>query len=59
MAGRGAGSRCESHFGVDVINVPNRTTLNNPNLNPTSTDFGRILTASSATPHPVRRQMTF
>ena len=37
-------------FRVDIINLPNRTTFANPNLNPTTTDFGRITTATAASP---------
>jgi hypothetical protein len=37
-------------FRVDVINLPNRTTFANPNLNPASTDFGRITSATAASP---------
>jgi len=37
-------------FRVDAINVLNRTTFANPNLNPTSTDFGRISSATAASP---------
>jgi hypothetical protein len=39
---------------VDIINLTNRTTFSNPNVNPTSTDFGRITTASSSTPRFVQ-----
>ena len=35
---------------VDMINLPNRTTFANPNLTPTSTDFGRITSATAASP---------
>jgi hypothetical protein len=37
-------------FRVDALNVLNRTTFANPNLNPTSTDFGRITSATAASP---------
>jgi hypothetical protein len=37
-------------FRVDILNVLNRTTFANPNLNPTSTDFGRITNATAAAP---------
>lgn len=37
-------------FRVDVLNLTNRTTFANPNLNPTSTDFGRITSATAASP---------
>jgi hypothetical protein len=37
-------------FRVDIINLPNRTTFANPNLTPTSTDFGRITSATAASP---------
>ena len=37
-------------FRVDIINLPNRTTFANPNLNPASTDFGRITSATAASP---------
>ena len=37
-------------FRVDIINLPNRTTFANPNLTPTSTDFGRITNATAAAP---------
>jgi hypothetical protein len=37
-------------FRVDIINLPNRTTFANPNLNPASTDFGRITAATAASP---------
>jgi hypothetical protein len=43
------GSRSLS-FRVDILNVLNRTTFANPNLNPTSTDFGRITSATAAAP---------
>jgi hypothetical protein len=39
---------------VDIINLTNRTTFSNPNVNPTSSDFGRITTASSSTPRFVQ-----
>ena len=45
MRGRSALS-----FRVDIINLPNRTTFANPNLNPASTDFGRITSATAASP---------
>ena len=35
---------------MDAINILNRTTFANPNLNPTSTDFGRITSATAAAP---------
>jgi hypothetical protein len=41
-------------FRVDIINVTNRTTFANPNVNPTSTDFGRITTATASTPRFVQ-----
>jgi hypothetical protein len=37
-------------FRVDAINLPNGTTFANPNLDPTSTDFGRITNATAASP---------
>jgi hypothetical protein len=37
-------------FRVDILNVLNRTTFANPNLNPVSTDFGRITSATAAAP---------
>jgi hypothetical protein len=37
-------------FRVDIINLPNRTTFANPNLNPATTDFGRITAATAASP---------
>ncbi len=37
-------------FRVDILNVTNRTTFGNPNLTPTSTDFGRITSATAASP---------
>ena len=37
-------------FRVDIINLPNRTTFANPNLNPASTVFGRITAATAASP---------
>jgi hypothetical protein len=37
-------------FRVDAINVLTRTTFANPNLNPVSTDFGRITSATAASP---------
>jgi hypothetical protein len=37
-------------FRVDILNVMNRTTFANPNLTPTSTDFGRITSATAAAP---------
>jgi hypothetical protein len=41
-------------FRVDIINFPNRTTFANPNLNPASTDFGRITGATAASPRFVQ-----
>ncbi len=41
-------------FRVDILNLPNRTTFANPNLNPTSTDFGRITSATAASPRFVQ-----
>jgi hypothetical protein len=38
------------NFRVDALNVLNRTTFANPNVNPTSTDFGRITSATAAAP---------
>ena len=43
-------SRRSLSFRVDVLNLPNRTTFANPNLNPTATDFGRITSATAASP---------
>jgi len=37
-------------FRVDMINLPNRTTFANPSLNPLTTDFGRITSATAASP---------
>ena len=39
---------------VDIINITNRTTFSNPNVTPTSTDFGRITTATASTPRFVQ-----
>ena len=44
------GGRRSLSFRVDMINLPNRTTFANPNLTPTSTDFGRITSATAAAP---------
>jgi hypothetical protein len=41
-------------FRVDMINLPNRTTFANPNLNPATTDFGRITSATAASPRFVQ-----
>jgi hypothetical protein len=48
-------------FRVDIINLPNRTTFANPNLNPASTDFGRIHERDSRfiTIHPVCDEVYF
>jgi hypothetical protein len=44
------GGRRSLSLRVDMINLPNRTTFANPNLTPTSTDFGRITSATAAAP---------
>ena len=44
------GGRRALSLRVDMINLPNRTTFANPNLNPASTDFGRITAATAASP---------
>jgi hypothetical protein len=36
--------------GRSALSLPNRTTFANPNLNPASTDFGRITSATAASP---------
>jgi hypothetical protein len=48
------GNRRTLSFRADIINVPNRTTFANPNLTPTSTNFGRITNATSSTPRFVQ-----
>lgn len=48
------GDRRTLSFRVDIINFTNRTTFGNPNLNPTSTNFGRITSATPATPRFVQ-----
>jgi hypothetical protein len=48
-----AGRRSMS-FRVDIINFPNRTTFANPNVTPTSTQFGRITRATASTPRFVQ-----
>ena len=47
-------SRKTVSFRVDIINFTNRTTFSNPNVTPTSTDFGRITTATTSTPRFVQ-----
>jgi hypothetical protein len=42
------GNRRSFSFRVDIINFPNRTTFANPNVTPTSTDFGRVTGATAA-----------
>ena len=46
----GLGGGRSLNFRVDALNVLNRTTFANPNVNPTSTDFGRITSATAAAP---------
>jgi hypothetical protein len=41
-------------FRVDILNALNRTTFANPNVTPTSTDFGRITSATAAAPRFVQ-----
>jgi hypothetical protein len=48
------GDRRVFSFRVDIINFPNRTTFSNPNVTPTSTDFGRITSATAASPRFVQ-----
>jgi hypothetical protein len=48
------GNRRTLSFRADIINVPNRTTFANPNLTPTSTNFGRITNATSSSPRFVQ-----
>jgi hypothetical protein len=43
------GSRRTAQFRVDVINALNRDTFSNPNVDPTSTSFGRITTVNGST----------
>lgn len=43
------GSRRSAQFRVDIINVTNRDTFSNPNVDPTSTNFGRITTVNGST----------
>jgi hypothetical protein len=47
-------NRRTASFRVDIINLTNRTTFANPNVTPTSTDFGRITTATASTPRFVQ-----
>src|SRR5688500_11527913 len=46
----GLPGRRSLNFRVDVLNLLNRTTFANPNVNPTATDFGRITNATAAAP---------
>ena len=39
---------------VGIINITNRTTFSNPNVTPTSSDLGRITTATASTPRFVQ-----
>jgi hypothetical protein len=48
------GDRRMLNLRVDIINFPNRTTFANPNVNPASTDFGRITGATAASPRFVQ-----
>ncbi len=43
------GSRRSAQFRVDIINATNRDTFSNPNVDPTSTNFGRITTVNGST----------
>jgi hypothetical protein len=43
------GARRTAQFRVDVINALNRDTFSNPNVDPTSTNFGRITTVNGST----------
>ena len=43
-------SLLEATDAMDALNVLNRTTFANPNLDPFSTDFGRITSATAAAP---------
>jgi hypothetical protein len=45
----GLGARRSLQFRVDVINATNRDTFSNPNVDPTSTNFGRITTVNGST----------
>jgi hypothetical protein len=45
----GLGGRRTAQFRVDVINATNRDTFSNPNVDPTSTNFGRITTVNGST----------
>ena len=42
-------SRRTAQFRVDIINATNRDTFSNPNVDPTSTNFGRITTVNGST----------
>jgi hypothetical protein len=44
---------------MDFINLTNRTTFSNPNVTPTSTNFGKITTATSSTPRFVQAVAKF
>ena len=45
----GLGARRSLQFRVDVINATNRDTFNNPTVDPTSTNFGRITSVNGST----------
>ena len=53
------GSRRSAQFRVDVINATNRDTFNNPTVDPTSTNFGRITSVNGSTMRFVTFLMKF
>jgi len=46
--------RRSASFRVDILNVTNRTTFSNPNVTPTSTDFGKVTSATGGSPRFVQ-----
>ena len=53
------GGRRTAQFRVDVINATNRDTFNNPTVDPTSTNFGRITSVNGSTMRFVTFLMKF